>query len=133
MEINKLLVLTQSGENMPLIDAVNKKAGVLKFQDMYNIFMAISPEDITVLDKLGNTYEAKKGDLIVKSNCREVYGVLSANTSVVDLLGYIALQKEETKKRREAEDKAYTLKHGNIEKINEAVPIVSDVCCGSEN
>ncbi len=100
MDIKKLLMLTTSGTNMKYVDLEEGTNKTVEFQNMSNIYLSTAPEDLTALDKLGNVHTAKKGDIIVKSNCEEVYGVLPGNCTVSELLKDINEQKEAKREKR---------------------------------
>jgi len=106
MEIKKLLMLTQSGREMKYTDLEEGTSDILVFQNMENIYMSIAPEDLTAIDKNGGVHTAKKGDIIIKSNCEEVYGVVPASYNMAELLGFVKEQKDIKRKERSTKTKA---------------------------
>lgn len=109
MEIKKLLSLTSSGSNMPLVDVENKKAEILHFIDMHNFYAANATEDCTAITKTGGVFEVKKGDAILKSNCEEIYKVFGPNVSMSEVLNYIVTEKKRKEEEREAKYKEHAL------------------------
>lgn len=102
MEINKLLTITTPGYKMPMFDLSNKDCETVNKEDLIftnldNLFITIAPCDLTALDKLGTLHNVKKGDYIIKSNCREIYFILSPNDTLTELIKKV-VEIEESKK-----------------------------------
>ena len=94
MDIKKLLTLITSGNNMPLLDLENSTTEFMEFQYMANIYTAIASEDITVVSKNGDLFNAKKGDLILKSNCEGLYTVMPGTSTIAEVMEFITTQKK---------------------------------------
>lgn len=122
MEIKKLITVTSSGENMKLIDVENNTSETIKFNNFSNIYIATAPDAVTVVDKLGGAHQANKGDLILKSNCMEIYKVLPPTTSMGDVVKEVEKQKAE----REA---AYQKEHKVKGLARECEPMCEETVC----
>lgn len=120
-------MLTTSGRNMKFVNIKERGFSTVVFDNMENIYMAIAPEDLTAIDKVGGVHTAKKGDIVIKSNCEEVYGVVPASYTIAELLGFVKEQKDIKRKDLDKEQ-AYPVPMEDCVSSNECVGCNSERC-----
>jgi len=85
MEINKLLMLTSPGGNKVMVDVKTQATSKVMFTNI-DVYVTIAEDDLTAINKDGKTISVKKGDYIVKSNCRGILASFNQNASLKEFV-----------------------------------------------
>jgi len=93
----KILPLMSSGSNQMIVDTETNNVDKLHLINI-DLYVQTAPDDLTMIDKNSNPYIVKKGDVILKSHCRNMYFVLKPEDTIIDFLKQYNNTLDESKK-----------------------------------